>query len=345
MTYRFNEIELMTHKICVIEGDGIGHEVIPAAVQVLKALGLEAEYTYAKAGYDCYLECGSSIPDETITTVKQSEATLFGAVTSPPNIPNYKSAIITLRRELQTFANLRPSYPFPNQIPRPITKKVDLIIVRENSEDLYVGKETLEDNGETAIAERIITRKGCERIIKYAFDYAKQNNRKKVTLIHKANILRVSDGLFLRVFEEISKTYPSIQANEMLVDAAAMRLITNPEYFDVLVTSNMFGDILSDEVAGLNGGLGLAASANIGAANAMFEPVHGSAPDIAGKHIANPLATFYSCCMLLDWLQKNDLSYKLRSALEDCIAHKVFTPDLGGSYTTEDVTKFVISKF
>ena len=146
----------MTHKICVIEGDGIGHEVIPAAVKVLHALGLQAEYTYAKAGYDCYKECGTSIPDETLKTIKQAEATLFGAVTSPPNIPNYKSAIITLRRELQTYANLRPSYPFPSQIVRPIKKKVDLIIVRENSEDLYVGKEHLEDNGESAIAERRI---------------------------------------------------------------------------------------------------------------------------------------------------------------------------------------------
>lgn len=331
----------MTHKICVIEGDGIGHEVIPAAVSILKALGLDAEYTYAKAGYDCYKECGTSIPDETIKLVTQSNATLFGAVTSPPNIPNYKSAIITLRRELQTFANLRPSFPFPNQIPRPITKKVDLIIVRENSEDLYVGKERLENNGQTAIAERIITKSGSERIIRYAFDYARQNNRKKVTLIHKANILRVSDGLFLKTFEEISKNYSDIQANEMLVDSAAMRLITNPEYFDVIVTSNMFGDILSDEVAGLNGGLGLAASANIGLTNAMFEPVHGSAPDIAGKNIANPLATFYTCCMLLDWLKEKELAIRLQKALEKLIQNEIFTPDLGGKYTTIDVTNYV----
>lgn len=333
----------MTHKICVIEGDGIGHEVIPAAIKVLNALGLEADYTYAKAGYACYKECGTSIPDETLVLVRQSNATLFGAVTSPPNIPNYKSAIITLRRELKTWANLRPSYPFPSQIARPIKKKVDLVIVRENSEDLYVGKEKLIDNGETAIAERIITKKGSERIIKYAFEYAQQNNRKKVTLIHKANILRVSDGLFLRTFEQLAKNYPGIQANEMLVDSASMRLITHPENFDVIVTSNMFGDILSDEVAGLNGGLGLAASANIGSTNAMFEPVHGSAPDIAGKHMANPLATFYSCCMMLDWLKEKDLSKKLQHAIDECIRQEMFTPDLGGDKTTEQVTDFVIS--
>ncbi len=217
-----------------------------------------------------------------------------------------------------------------------------LVIVRENSEDLYVGKERLENNGETAIAERIITKKGSERIIKYGFEYARKNNRKKVTLIHKANILRVSDGLFLKTFEELAKNYPDIQANEMLVDSAAMRLITNPENFDVIVTSNMFGDILSDEVAGLNGGLGLAASANIGLTNAMFEPVHGSAPDIAGKNIANPLATFYTCCMMLDWLSEKQLSDRLQAALEKTIRDEIFTPDLGGQYTTEQVTDYVI---
>lgn len=333
----------MTHKICVIEGDGIGHEVIPAGLKVLDALSLDAEYIHAEAGYDCYKNHGISIPDETIKKVKSAHATLFGAVTSPPNIPGYKSAIITLRKSLNTFANLRPSYPFPSQITRPIKKKVDLVIVRENSEDLYTGKERLENDGSTAIAERIITKSGCERIIKYAFEYAQQNNRKKVTLIHKANILRISDGLFLKIFEELAKNYPNIKANEMLVDSAAMRLITHPEYFDVIVTSNMFGDILSDEVAGLNGGLGLAASANIGLTNAMFEPVHGSAPDIAGKNISNPFATFFSICLMLDWLKEKDLSKKLLSAINKCIEDSYFTPDLGGDHSTIEVTNKVIS--
>lgn len=333
----------MTRKICVIEGDGIGHEVIPAGLRVLDALRLDVEYIHAEAGYDCYLRHGTSIPDDTIEKVRSANATLFGAVTSPPNIPGYKSAIITLRRELETFANLRPSYPFPNQISRPIKKKVDLVIVRENSEDLYVGKERLENNGETAIAERVITKQGCERIIKYGFEYARQNHRKKVTLIHKANILRKSDGLFLTIFQEIAKNYPDIKADEQLVDSAAMLLITHPERFDVLVTSNMFGDILSDEVAGLNGGLGLAASANIGLTNAMFEPVHGSAPDIAGKNISNPLATFYSICMLLDWLKEPQLSKKLFSAINKTIESSYFTPDLGGNYSTSQVTDQVIS--
>lgn len=331
----------MTHKICVIEGDGIGHEVIPAGLKVLEALGLDAEYTYAEAGYACYQKCGTSIPDETLDKARSSDATLFGAVTSPPNIPGYKSAIITLRRALDTFANLRPSYPYPATIPRPIAKIVDLIIVRENSEDLYVGKET--SDGDTAVAERVITRSGCERIIKYGFDYAKQNSRKKVTLIHKANILRISDGMFLKIFEEMAKNYPEIKAEEQLVDSAAMRLITNPEKFDVLVTSNMFGDILSDEVAGLNGGLGLAASANIGLTNAMFEPVHGSAPDIAGKNISNPLATFYSLCLMLDWLKEQELSKKLLSAITKCIESSYFTPDLGGDLSTDQVAEKVIS--
>ena len=332
----------MTYKICVLEGDGIGHEVIPAALKVLKELGLNAEFTPAKVGYDCYKECGTSIPDETLSEVRKADATLFGAVTSPPNIPNYKSAIITLRREIESYINLRPSYPFPNQIPRPIKKKVDLVIVRENSEDLYIGKERLEQNGERAIAERIITKKGCERIVTYAFEYAKQHGRKKVTLIHKANILRVSDGLFLKVFEEIAKKYPDIKSNEALVDSAAMRLITHPENFDVIVTSNMFGDILSDEVAGLNGGLGLAASANIGPTKAMFEPVHGSAPDIAGRNMANPIATFYSCCMMLDWLKENNLSRILQQAIETTIKDEIFTPDLSGTNATADVTNHVI---
>jgi methanogen homoisocitrate dehydrogenase len=335
----------MKKNICVIEGDGIGKEVIPEALKVLKALNLDASYTFAKAGLQCFQETGTSIPDETIDLCKNSDAILFGAVTSPPNIPNYKSAIITLRKELDLFANLRPSFLLPDSIQRPITKKINLVIVRENTEDLYVGRERFENFGEIAIAERIITKKGCERIIRFAFEYAIQNQRKKVCLVHKANVLRLTDGMFLKIFLEQSKNYPNIISSDMLVDTSAMKLITHPEEFDVLVTSNMFGDILSDEVAALTGGLGIAASANIGIKNALFEPVHGSAPDIVGKNMANPLATFFALTLLLERLREVNLGKKLHNALKHCIEDKIFTPDLGGKYTTTEVTKAVISNF
>ena len=331
---------MSNYTICVIPGDGIGKEVIPSAVQVLQAMCFDADYIYADAGYNCYLKYGSSIPEETIRLCKEVDATLFGAVTTPPNMANYKSAIITIRKSLELFANIRPYYQFPPQIVLPTKHTLDLVIVRENTEDVYSGKEHIAED--TVITERIITRSACERIVRYAFEYALQNNRKKVTFVHKANVMRASDGLFRKIFYTLAKNYPTLAVSEMLVDTAAMNLILYPEKFDIIVTSNMFGDILSDEAAALNGGLGLSPSGNIGFTKAVFEPVHGSAPDIAGKNIANPYASILASEMMLRWLGKLSLADQLKSAVFHAIEQNYLTPDIGGTASTRDITGAVI---
>lgn len=330
----------MNLKICVIPGDGIGKEVIPSAVKVLKSLDLDAEYIYADAGYECYQKCGSPIPEKTIELCNEVDTTLFGAVTTPPNIANYQSAIITLRKRLDLFANIRPYYEFPSLIILPTKHKLNLVIVRENTEDLYSGREYVE--GTTAITERVISKYACERIVHYAFEYALKNNRKKITFIHKANVMRESDGLFRKIFYNIASKYPTLESDEMLVDTAAMNLILQPSKFDVIVTSNMFGDILSDEAAALNGGIGMSPSGNIGTTNAIFEPIHGSAPDIAGKNIANPYASILASEMLLRWLGKIELADQLREAVFLTIKEGFLTPDIGGTAFTTDVTNAIM---
>ena len=327
------------YKVCLIEGDGVGPEVIESARQILDALKVSINFQYATAGYNCFLKCGTSIPNETISIARQADAVLFGAVTSPPNIPNYKSAIITLRRELDLFANIRPTKSFPVEISRP---NIDFIIVRENTEDLYVGDE--EVFSDYAISKRKISRFASERIIRYACKMALREGRKKITVVHKANVLRATDGLFVKVAEEVLSNFPELNAEYMLVDTAAMHLILNPDAFSVIVTTNMFGDILSDEAAALVGGLGLAASANIGEQHALFEPVHGSAPDIAGKGIVNPMATIIASAMMLDYLGEAAASKKIYCAVENTLKNKIFTPDLGGNYSTKQVCEMIISE-
>lgn len=329
------------YKITVLRGDGIGKEVVGEAVRVLQALEIDFEFDYAGIGYDCYKETGSSLPQKTIEKVRSSDATLFGAVTTPLNIENYSSPILRLRQELQLYINLRPTKYLPVKNARP---NVDLVIFRENTEGLYSRKEHTEDNGDTAITERIITRKASERIIKAAFEYAVKNNRKKVTLVHKANIMRLSDGLFKKISQEISSEYPNINYEEIIVDAMAMRLIKDPENFDIIVTTNMFGDILSDEASMLAGGLGTAASGNIGDNNAVFEPVHGSAPDIAGKGIANPIATILATKMMLNYLGENKSAEKIENAVISAIENNMLTPDLQGTLNTKQVTDYIIGE-
>ncbi|MBL8100248.1 MAG: isocitrate/isopropylmalate dehydrogenase family protein [Anaerolineales bacterium] len=331
----------MTYKICLLPGDGIGPEVIDCAKQVLSALPLDFEFTRADIGFNAYERLGTPLPDSTLEQIRASSATLFGAVTTPPNLAGYFSPVVRMRQSLELFANLRPCRSIPHESSK---ENIDIIIVRENIEGLYSGIERLENDGNRAITERVITRKGSERIIRKAFDLARQTNRKSVHVIHKANVLRQTCGLFRAVAFEIAKEYPEIILHEMLVDTCAMELVRAPEQFEVIVTTNLFGDILSDEACMFVGGLGVAASGNIGVHASVFEPVHGSAPPLVGTGKANPIAMFLATAMMLDYLNEKESAEQLRKAVESCIASKETTPDLGGSLTTSQVTKKIIER-
>ena len=328
----------MTYKICLLPGDGIGPEVIDCAEKVLQSLPLDFEFTRAEIGFNAYERLGAPVPDATLEKIRLSSATLFGAVTTPPNIAGYFSPVVRMRQSLELFANLRPCRSIPHESSK---ENIDMIIVRENTEGLYSGIERVEDDGNRAITERVITRKGSERIIRKAFDLAQQTKRKSVHVVHKANVLRQTCGLFRTVAFEIAKEYPEIILHEMLVDTCAMELIRAPEQFEVIVTTNLFGDILSDEACMFVGGLGVAASGNIGANAAVFEPVHGSAPPLVGTGKANPIATLLAAGMMLDYLNEKESAERLRQAVESCIASKETTPDLGGSLTTSEVAERV----
>ena len=331
----------MNYKICLLAGDGIGPEVIASAKDVLSALPLQLDFVESGIGFGEYQRSGSPLPDSTLQAIRHADATLFGAVTTPPNIPNYFSPVVRMRQSLDLFANLRPCRSIPHESSK---ANIDLIIVRENTEGLYSGVERVEDDGNKAITERVITRAGSERIIRKAFEIATQTKRKSVHVVHKANVLRQTCGLFRAVALEVAKEYPEIKMIEMLVDTCAMELIRAPEQFEVIVTTNLFGDILSDEACMFVGGLGVAASGNIGANAAVFEPVHGSAPPLVGTGKANPIATFLAASMMLDYLNEAESANRLRTAVESCIAHKETTPDLGGSLTTSEVTEKVTSR-
>lgn len=327
-------------RLCLylIPGDGIGLEVIPAAVEVLRATGLAFDTVYAEAGWACFQHHGTALPQETVDLAKRSDAILFGAVSSPSfKVEGYSSPIVALRRELDLFANLRPSHSWPVASSRP---GVDLLLVRENSEGLYVRRERRQ--GDTAIAERVITRQGAERVARVACEWA-MRRRRHLTIIHKANVLPETCGLFRQTALEVAAEYPDLIVQEMLVDTAALRLVTHPEAFDVIVTTNLFGDILSDEAAGLVGGLGLAPSANVGITRspALFEPVHGSAPDIAGQGVANPIAAILAAAMLLDHLGETERARHVRDAVEHTLRHGPHTPDLGGTATTAQVAEAI----
>jgi len=328
------------YKICLLPGDGIGPEVIDCAVQVLHALPLEWDFIQGGIGYAEYQRGGSPLSGETLQKIRGADATLFGAVTTPPNIPNYFSPVVRMRQLLNLYANLRPCRSIRHKSSRP---GIDFMIVRENTEGLYSGIERLEDNGTRAITERVITRRGSERIVRNAFELARQTGRKTVHVIHKANVLRQTDGLFRSVAFEVAKDYPDISLLEMLVDTCAMELVRAPEQFEVIVTTNLFGDILSDEACMFVGGLGVAASGNIGADAAVFEPVHGSAPTLVGTGKANPSATLFATAMMLDYLGESHHANSLRQAIETCIESGKSTPDLSGNLTTSQMTDEVIS--
>ena len=325
------------YNIAVIPGDGIGREVMDACLKVLNSLDIEFNFTYGEAGDECLEKNGEALPNETIELAKNADACLFGAAGETA-----ADVIVRLRQELNLFANLRPVKSYPNT--NALFDNLDFMIVRENTEGMYIAKEE-EYTEEGAIARRIITRKAEKRIIDYAFQYAKNNNKSKVTGVHKANVLKVTDGLFKEILYEVAKEYEGeIEVEDFYVDATAMYLITRPESFEVIVTTNLFGDILSDEGAGLVGGLGMIPSGNIGEDGALFEPVHGSAPDIAGQGIANPMAMLLSACMMLNYLKEYEAEENLNNAILSVLNEgNVLTPDLGGNATTDEVAEAIIN--
>lgn len=309
-----------------------------ATIQVLSALDLNINFNEGFAGKDCLRKTGSVLPEETVKKAKNSKIVLFGAVTS---VPYKNSAIISLRKQLELFANIRPVKSFKGV--NCIKDDLNFVIVRENTEGLYSGIE--EETEDKAIATRVITKKATEKIADYAFRVAEKQNRKKVTCTHKANVLKKTDGLFRDTFYEVAKKHPAIQSEDYYIDAMAMYLISQPEFFDLIVTSNLYGDILSDEAAGLVGGLGMAPSANIGEKYALFEPVHGSAPDIAGKNISNPSAMILSSVMMLKHIHEDYYAKKIESALAEVLAEgKVVTPDLGGKAKTLEMADEIVKK-
>lgn len=328
----------MAYKICVIRGDGIGNDVIDAGLKLLSHIDIDFDYTYAEAGYECYLKNGTSIPQKTIEACRNADATFFGAVSSPPDIVDYKSAIVTLRKELDLFVNIRPIRSLPIEISRP---NIDIVIMRENTEGMYKGIER-EENG-VAIAERHISEKASRRLAEFTYKYARDNKRKRVTIVHKANVLRKTCGLFRRTVLDVSKKYLDIETEEVIVDAMAMRLIKEPERFDVVITTNLFGDILSDEASQLVGGLGISPSGNIGEKTGIFEPVHGSAPKYAGKNIANPTATFLSAAMMLDFLGERMEGDRIRDSVFKTFSDGNKTKDLGGNLGTLAFTEAIIN--
>jgi isopropylmalate/isohomocitrate dehydrogenase-like protein len=329
-------------RVCALPGDGIGPEVVKATIRVIDALDPGIEWAYGHIGFGAYEEFGLPLPQRTIELVEECDASLMGAVTTPTGIADYRSPVLGLRQKFDLFANVRPCISVSHALSR---AGVDLTVVRENTECLYVGEEWVEDGGNTAIALRRITRFSSRRIIAHAFELARNRQGKmKVTVVHKANVLRETCGLFLATSSEVSKEYPDVAVEDMLVDRCAMELIRNPGQFDVIVTTNLFGDILSDEASMLVGGLGLACSANIGESCAVFEPVHGSAPDLAGQNIANPIATILSACLMLEYLGLSEYAQKVRDAVSWAIVSGNTTPDLGGQMGTSDVADSLIAR-
>ncbi|MCK9151107.1 isocitrate/isopropylmalate family dehydrogenase [Methanobacterium alcaliphilum] len=317
------------YKISVIPGDGIGKEVMEATLHVLEAVNVDFDYEFAEAGDEYAEVSGVPLPQETIDIVKNSQACLFGAAGE-----SAADVIVKLRQELDLYVNLRPVKSYPGT--KSIFDNLDFVIVRENTEGMYIGLENETEEGATAT--RVITKKASERISRFGFEYAKKTGRKTVTAVHKANVLKKTDGVFKESFYKVSEEFPELESNDFYVDATAMYFITKPEMFDVVVTTNLFGDILSDEGAGLVGGLGLIPSANIGDKQGLFEPVHGSAPSHAGKGTANPAAMMLSAVLMLDYLDESEEARRMEKAIVKVLSEgKVVTKDLGGDASTMEM--------
>jgi isocitrate dehydrogenase (NAD+) len=327
--------------ITLIPGDGIGPEIVSAVHAVFSALDIKLMITEAKAGGPALADGLDLIPPETLAQIEASDATLKGPITTPIG-RGFSSVNVSLRQHFKLFANVRPVLSLPGTKAR--YTDIDLIVIRENLEGLYSGVgHRVSDDGETAELQSIVTRQGSERIVDHAFKTAVHLSRKKVTLVHKANIMKSTSGLFLTVGREVASRYPAIEFEEMIVDNCAMQLVMNPERFDVLVTTNLFGDILSDLCSGLIGGLGLAPGANLGQSHAIFEAVHGSAPDIAGQDKANPTAILLASAMMLDHLNLKEDAERIRRAIERTLSMgEIKTPDLGGHHGTRAYTEALI---
>lgn len=330
--------------ITVIRGDGIGPEIMDAALYVLDTMKLGLQYEEADAGMVALEKHGELLPAATMDSIRRNRIALKSPLTTPVG-EGFSSINVELRKRFDLYANVRPAKSFPNTKSR-FPTGVDLITVRENTEGAYIGEgQMTSEDGQIATLTQKVTRKGSERIVRYAFDLARSTGRKKVTVVHKANILKSTSGLFLKVAREVAAQYPEIQCNEMIVDNCCMQLVMKPEQFDIIVTTNLFGDIISDLCAGLVGGLGLAPGANIGADAAIFEAVHGSAPDIAGKGIANPCALLLAVGQMLDHLGKPDEAARLRDAIVATLEAKdSLTPDLGGEGNTMSFAKAIASR-
>ncbi len=331
----------MSQTIAVIKGDGIGPEIMDATLSVLDAMDIGLTYDFVDAGLCAYEKTGELLPAETLAAIARHKIALKSPLTTPVG-EGFSSINVALRRHFDLYANVRPAISFPNTKSR--YSNIDLITVRENTEGAYIGEgQSISEDGDTALLTQKITRKGSERIVRYAFELAKNLGRKKITIVHKANILKTTSGLFLKVAREVAAEYPQIECNEMIVDNTCMQLVMRPEQFDVIVTTNLFGDIISDLCAGLVGGLGLAPGANIGKDCAIFEAVHGSAPDIAGKGIANPCALLLGAVQMLEHIGQVDSARRLKQAIVDTMNDKDhLTPDLGGSGTTQTFAAAII---
>lgn len=326
-------------RVTLLQGDGVGREITSAVRRIIDACGLEIEWEMLNAGKSSYEAGGELIPSEVFESLERNKIALKGPIETPIGT-GFRSVNVQLRKKYDLFANVRPIKNI-GACPA-IHQGIDIVLFRENTEGLYAGiEERISDDERHSI--KIVTRAKTERIIKAAFDYAREQGRKKVSVVTKANIMKETDGLFLELGRQIAPLYPEIEMREILVDNAAMQLVMNPSQFDVIVTGNLYGDILSDLMAGLIGGLGLASSANIGKDMAMFEAVHGSAPDIAGKNLANPTALLLAACMMLDYIGERTQAERIRRAIDKVLGDKKnFTRDLGGTLKTDAFTELII---
>jgi 3-isopropylmalate dehydrogenase len=347
------------YKIAWLPGDGIGVDVCDATKIVLDAVALDAEYIPGEIGWTCWERYGDALPKETISLLERVNCGFFGAITSKPHVPGYRSPIVRMRQLFDLYCALRPCKAYPGN-PLNLREGVDIVVFRENTEGMYAGVEYRPlppellavpnmkpglDPQETAITMRIITRKASNRIVRKAFEYAREKGRKKVTIVHKANVMRQTCGLFLEEARKVAAEFPDIAWEEANVDAIAMWMLKNPLAYDIIVTTNLFGDILSDEAAQICGGMGFASSANIGAKLAVFEPTHGSAPKYAGQYKVNPIAAFLAARLMLEWLGEAASASRLENAIATVIREgKVRTYDMGGSNSTLEMAEAVAKK-
>lgn len=327
------------HDIVLIPGDGIGPEITESVTTILEKAGADINWIRCKAGLGAYEELDNPLPDETLEAIDKYRIALKGPLTTPIGA-GFRSVNVALRKKFNLYSNIRPAKTLPNV--RSHFDDVDLVMFRENTEGLYIGKEQWIEENSHAESIAVITREASKKIIRAAFEYAKKNDRKKVTLVHKANILKYTSGLFLEIGNKIAEDYPEIDYEDLIVDNMAMQMVMRPERFEVIVTTNLFGDILSDLASGLVGGLGVTGAANIGDDAAMFEAVHGSAPDIAGQNKANPVAFILSSLMMLEHVGEEKLADRIRQAVHYALEdHSVCTADIGGTGSTTTFTEAV----